>query len=348
MEIIDDKLKRTYYKALVERNPQFDGIFFVAIYTTGIFCHATCRARKPKFENCRFYTTAEEALLAGYRPCKICCPLSFPNEIPTEIQTLVECVEKQPEKRWKESDFEILGLNGAYARRKFKEIYGMTFVQYARARRMGLAFKEISRGSKVIEQQLATGYSSSSGFYDAFTNIMGNPKKRTEVKLFITKFIATPLGRLIAVADEEGLYLLEFENRRGLEREIERLRIRWNARLIHGNNAVLKGLEEELSQYFKGELRTFQTPLHLTGSDFQKQVWNLLQEIPMGETRSYKDLACALGDAKKVRAIGNANGANQISILIPCHRVIASDGSLGGYGGGVERKRYLLELEKAK
>lgn len=335
-----------YYKALVEKDKDFDGIFFAAIKSTGIFCHATCRARKPNFENCIFYTEAEEALLAGFRPCKICQPLSYPQEIPVEVQRLVEEVEKHPEKRWTEEDFRQLGIHSATARRQFKAIYQMTFVQYARARRMGLAFKSLQEGGRMIEQQLAQGYQSASGFQDAFSKIMGTPQSRQSIKLLTTTYIMTPIGRMIAIADENYLYLLEFDNRRGLEREIEKLRKRWNARLIYGINSVLEGLSQELEAYFNSQLTVFQTPVYMAGSPFQQEVWHLLKQIPIGETRSYKDLALLLGDSNKVRAIGNANGANQISLLIPCHRVIASDGSLGGYGGGIERKQYLLDLEK--
>lgn len=344
--IENEQMKRRYYQALVERDAQFDGIFFAAIKTTGIFCHATCRARKPKFENCAFYEKAEEALLAGYRPCKICQPLSYPHQLPEEVSLLIAAVEAEPEKRWREEDFKRLGIHSATARRRFKEIYDMTFVQYARARRMGLAFKNIEEGQTVIEQQLAMGYQSPSGFNDAFSRIMGNPAKKTTVKMLTASFIMTPIGRMLALADECCLYLLEFDNRRGLEREIERLRSRLNARIIHGTNTLLQQLEQELAAYFSGTFAGFTIPLYLSGSDFQQAVWNLLQKIPLGEMLTYKDLALALGDIKKVRAVGNANGANQIAILIPCHRVIASDGSLGGYGGGMERKKYLLELEK--
>ena len=344
--ITDEMLRKQYYKALVNRDSDFDGIFFAAIKTTGVFCHATCRARKPKFENCFFYEKAEEALLAGYRPCKICNPMSYPNQLPDEVKILVEAVEENPEKRWKEEDFRKLGIHSATVRRKFKDIYQMTFVQYARARRMGLAFKNIENGQKVIHQQVAMGYQSASGFNDAFSKIMGNPAKKMEVTLIISTFIMTPLGRMIALADEDYLYLLEFDNRRGLEREIERLRQKFNARIFQGKNSLLRRLEEELSAYFAGQTAIFTTPLYLFGSPFQQKVWEQLQEIPVGETRSYKDLAGNLGDVNKVRAVGNANGANQISILIPCHRVIASNGDLGGYGGGVARKQYLLDLKQ--
>ncbi|MDT2866139.1 bifunctional transcriptional activator/DNA repair enzyme AdaA [Vagococcus carniphilus] len=338
--------KQEYYEALVKKDSTYDGIFFAGIKTTGIFCHPTCTARKPKFVNCQFYLTAEEALLAGFRPCKICHPMSFPHDIPEEVKQLVTAVEEHPEKRWQESDFRELGLHSATARRKFKTVYGMTFVQYARSRRMGLAFKEIANGSKVIDQQVATGYESASGFNDAFTKIMGNPAKKTVIKVLNANFISTPIGQMMSISDEEYIYLLEFADRRGLEREIERLRLKLNARIIPGQNKTNELLEQQLIEYFKKERVTFDVPLFKMGTPFQKKVWEILEEIPKGEVWSYKDIAEKLGDKNKVRAVGNANGANQLAIIIPCHRVIKTNGELGGYGGGLERKKYLLALEK--
>ena len=334
-----------YYHALVEKNPNYDGIFFAGIKTTGIFCHATCTARKPKIENCSFFETAEEALLAGFRPCKICHPLSYPKEIPDEIKQLVLEVETNPEKRWQEQDFQKLGIHSATARRKFKDIYGMTFVQYARSRRMGLAFKELSSGAKVIDQQLSTGYDSASGFNDAFTKIMGNPPKKTEIAILYASIIPTPLGRMFSLSDEHFLYLLEFMDRRGLEREIERLRIKRNVRILPGETDLNRQLCKQLEEYFTKQRTQFSIPLFLDGSPFQQSVWDLLKTIPIGETSTYQKIAQQLNNPHAVRAVGNANGANQIALLIPCHRVINTNGELGGYGGGIERKRYLLSLE---
>lgn len=345
--MITSKKKQTeYYRALKERDRNYDGIFFAGIKTTGIFCHPTCTARKPKMENCEFFPTAEEALLASYRPCKICHPLSFPHAIPEEVQLLVNAVEEHPEKRWKETDFSAIGLNSATARRKFKDIYNMTFVQYARARRMGLAFKEISQGSKVIDQQLEAGYESPSGFNDAFTKIMGNPAKKVATRPLNASFISTPIGRMFCLTDEEYLYLLEFEDRRGLENEIEVLRAKYNFRIIYGQTAINQQVEKQLNEYFRGERTEFSLPLFYDGSPFQKEVWKALATIPSGETMSYREIALRLGDKNKVRAVGRANGSNKIAIIVPCHRVIGSDGNLTGYAGGLERKQYLLDLEK--
>ena len=160
--------------------------------------------------------------------------------------------------------------------------------------------------------------------------------------------IDTPLGPMIAMANDEALYLLEFADRRGLEREVERLRQRTKSAIVPGDAPPIQSIQAELSQYFAGTLTQFKTPLNLLGSPFQKRVWAELQKIPCGETRSYLETATAIGQPSACRAVANANGANQIAIVIPCHRVINNDGKLGGYGGGIHRKQWLLEHERAE
>lgn len=151
---------------------------------------------------------------------------------------------------------------------------------------------------------------------------------------------------MIAIADEKVLYLLEFAECKGLEREIQRLRQRTQSLMIPGETAITQSIANELHQYFKGSLKAFKTPLFLLGSPFQQNVWKALQAIPYGETRSYAEIATAIGKPSACRAVANANGANQIAIVIPCHRVIQSDGGLGGYGGGISRKQWLLDHER--
>lgn len=344
--ISDEVIKRRYYQALVDRNSKYDGIFFAGITSTGVFCHATCPARKPKFENCIFYESAEEALLSGFRPCKRCHPLSYPKGISPLVHNMVKLVEENPEKKWRDSDFTILGVHAATARRQFKKTYGMTFVQYARARRMGIALKSIKSGGKIINAQLDVGYESASGFHDAFSRIMGRtPAKSKKIKLLYASWIDTNLGPMISIVDEDYLYLLEFVDRRGLEKEVETMRNRLNASIVPGETKVSKQIEDELKRYFTKELKQFNTPIMFLGSPFQKSVWNELLKLEIGKTTSYKDLATGLMKPKSSRSIGNANGANQLSIIVPCHRVIKSDGSLGGYGGGIERKHWLINHE---
>jgi AraC family transcriptional regulator of adaptative response/methylated-DNA-[protein]-cysteine methyltransferase len=335
----------TYYTALLGRDADYEGVFYVGVRTTGIFCRPTCPARKPKRENCEFFTDAQSALLASYRPCERCRPLSHPNETSDVVRRLVEAVEREPTKRWRDSDFDALAVHASTARRQFQKRFGMTFVEYARARRLGSAFKSIRNGERVIDAQLDAGFDSASGFRDAFARIMGAPPARSTRALFAA-WLDTPLGPMTAVADEHALYLLEFVDRRGLEREIERLRHREKAGIAPGRTAPIVQIERELADYFAGRSTTFKTPLAPTGSPFQKAVWDALLTIPPGETWSYAELARAVGRPKAVRAVGTANGANPLAIVIPCHRVINLSGDLGGYGGGLPRKRWLLDHER--
>ena len=369
-----------YYQALLAKDVEYDGLFYVGVKTTGVFCRPTCPARKPKFENCEFYPDAQSALLASYRPCLRCQPLSHPNQASPLVQQLVAAVEANPEKRWTDADFDALSVDAATARRQFQKRFGMSFVEYARARRMGLAMKQIRDGNSVIDAQLAAGYDSGSGFRDAFSRIMGAAPVQAKARgkagqanaddsakqasLFASEnplatslalplttplkasWLDTRLGPMLAVVDEQALHLLEFVDRRGLEREIERLRARRKQAIVPGETAITTQIAAELTQYFAGERRTFQTPLALLGSAFQQRVWAALQAIPVGETRSYADVAAAVGNPAAVRAVAQANGANQLAIVIPCHRVINADGELGGYGGGLSRKQWLLAHER--
>lgn len=340
-------IKREYYQALIAKDSNYEGIFYVGVKSTGIFCRPTCPARKPKFEHCEFYQNAEQALLASFRPCMRCQPLSHPNQVSDLIRTLVAAVEANPEKRWKDCDFEALSVDVSTARRQFKKRFGMTFVAYARARRMGIAMKQIREGEVVIEAQQNMGYESSSGFRDAFSRIIGAAPTQFSKQSPVLKaaWLDTPLGPMISIADEDALYLLEFVDRRGLEREVERLRNKTKAVIIPGNTTPINSIEQELQAYFSGNLKEFKTPLHLLGSPFQKMAWQELIRIPYGEIRSYSKQAELIGKPTAFRAVANANGANQLAIIIPCHRIINLNGELGGYGGGLARKKWLIDHE---
>ncbi len=240
-------------------------------------------------------------------------------------------------------------MDASTARRQFKKRFGMTFVEYARAQRMGLAMKQIRSGEAIIEAQLSSGYESSSGFRDAFSRIMGAaPTLLGQSTILKVSWLDTQLGPMIAIADEAALYLLEFVDRRGLEREIERLRWKMKSAIIPGTTQPIQSIESELKAYFEGRLSEFKTPLFLMGSPFQRCVWEELQKIPSGETRSYSDVAITMGKPSAFRAVAQANGANQLAIIIPCHRVININGELGGYGGGLMRKKWLINHEKQK
>ncbi len=163
-----------------------------------------------------------------------------------------------------------------------------------------------------------------------------------------TTWIETPLGLMIAIADNDVLYLLEFIERKGLEREVSQIRRKIKTTFIPGTNPVIKAIGKEVKQYFEGKLKCFSTPVFLLGSPFQTQVWEQLRQIPFGKTCSYADLARAIDKPTACRAVANANGANQFAIMIPCHRVINTNGGLGGYGGGIERKKWLIDHELAQ
>ena len=182
---------------------------------------------------------------------------------------------------------------------------------------------------------------------DELSKIMGAAPTRADSHTVLkAHWLDTLLGPMLAIADEHALLLLAFVERRGLEREIERLRQKTKSAIVPGKAEPIQSIEKEISAYFSGELVNFKTPIKMLGSDFQKKVWHELINIPAGETRSYADIANAIGQPTACRAVANANGANQLAIIIPCHRVINSDGKLGGYGGGVSRKEWLLGHEK--
>ncbi len=338
--------QETCYAALLGRDAEYDGTFYVGVRTTGIFCRPTCPARKPKRENCEFFADAQSALLASYRPCARCRPLSHPDQTSDVVRRLVAAVEAEPTKRWRDADFDALAVHASTARRQFQKRFGMTFVEYARARRLGSAFKAIRNGERVIDAQVDAGFESGSGFRDAFARIMGAPPASRATRALYAAWLDTPLGPMTAVADDRALYLLEYVDRRGLEREIERLRARLKAGIAPGRTAPIAQIEAELKAYFAGRGAVFKTPLARGGSPFQNLVWDALLTIPPGETLSYAELARAVGNPRAVRAVAQANGANQFAIVIPCHRVINANGELGGYGGGVPRKRWLLEHER--
>lgn len=348
MALLEDTAK-LYYNALLKKDPDYEGIFFVGVKTTGVFCRPTCPARKPNFKNCEFFEKAQDALIASYRPCKRCTPLSYPGAASSIIKKLVNAVEENPEKRWTDKDFKEIATDSITARRHFKQRFNITFVQYARARRMGIAYKQIRHGSSVINSGLDVGYESGSGFRDAFSKIIGSAPSKAQGHsqlILKTSWIDTLLGPMIAIGDDESLYLLEFADRRGIMKEIEQLRLKKKTAIIPGDTNSINMIKNELGLYFSGKLREFKTPLHLMGSEFQKKSWQALIEIPYGQTRSYLEQAQAIGNNKAFRAVANANGANQLAIIIPCHRIINHNGNLGGYGGGKMRKEWLIKHEK--
>ena len=336
------------YQASFNKNPDFEGVFWMGVKTTGIFCRPTCTARKPKSENVEFFQNTKDAILKGYRPCKVCKPLENPNETPEYIQKILEELRENPALKFKDFDLVQRGVEPATVRRWFQKNHGMTFQAFQRMFRLNTAFKKIQQGENIMETAYDSGFESLSGFNESFKTIFGiSPKNSKTQKIIDLKRIETPIGTMYAAATAEGICMLEFTDRKMLETEFKDLAKSLNAIIIQGENPHFIPLEKELAEYFLGKRTEFTVPLSPVGTDFQKSVWKILMKIPYGETWNYKKQSEVLGDAKKVRAVANANGMNKISILIPCHRVIGSNGTLTGYGGGIWRKQKLLELEKA-
>jgi AraC family transcriptional regulator, regulatory protein of adaptative response / methylated-DNA-[protein]-cysteine methyltransferase len=335
------------YRAVVDHDPAFEGIFFVGVATTGIFCRPTCRVRTPKRENVEFFASPSAAIHAGYRPCRRCRPLDRGHSAPRLVEDLLAAVEAEPTSRWRDADLARRGIDPSTARRTFKRYCGMTFHAYHRARRMGLALAGVRQGKSMLDLQLDHGFESGSGFRTAFTRLVGTPPSRaSEIDCLYAQWFETPLGAMLGLADDAGLALLEFVDRRGLERELEGLQRRFRRRILPGAHRYLAQIGDELAAYFAGRNLTFATPLSLAGSPFQRAVWDALQAIPPGTTRSYAQIAAAIGRASAVRAVGRANGDNRLCLIVPCHRVIGADGTLTGYGGGLWRKQWLLEHER--
>jgi AraC family transcriptional regulator of adaptative response/methylated-DNA-[protein]-cysteine methyltransferase len=333
-------------RAYIQRNPAFDGIFFLGVRSTGIFCRPSCSARKPKPVNVEFYSTAREALFAGYRPCKRCSPMASVGEIPSWIKPLLAAIEDAPARRMKDRDVRLLGIDPARARRFFKNRFGMTFQAYCRGRRLGGAFQEIRKGTALDDVALGYGFESHSGFREAFGRTFGAPPGRSASASAITvTWLESPLGPLLAGARDGKLVLLEFSDRRMLEAQFTTLRRLFKCPIVPGESPVFTALRSQLARYFEGKLRRFSIPLAYPGSPFQQKVWDGLLSIPYGKTLSYEGLARRIGDVRAQRAVGHANGLNRIAIIIPCHRVVNKSGKLGGYGGGLWRKQRLLELE---
>ncbi|MBI3466259.1 MAG: bifunctional transcriptional activator/DNA repair protein Ada [Planctomycetes bacterium] len=335
-------------RAYRQSDASYDGIFLLGVRTTGIFCRPSCPARKPLARNVEYFATARDALFAGYRPCKRCRPLDTSGQPPGWVAKLLADIERAPTERISDADLRVRGVDPARARRYFLKQYGMTFQAYSRARRLGAAFSLIREGANLNEVVNGNGYESHSGFRDAFVRTFGQPPGRSRgTDCIVTDWIESPLGPLVAGATAQGICLLEFTDRRMFEAQLTTLQKHFHCAIVPGHNDHIRQLKEELVRYFAGNLKEFTVPVVYPGSPFQRRVWEGLLRIPYGETRSYEDLARAIGARGSQRAVGRANGLNRIAIVIPCHRVVNKDGQLGGYGGGLWRKRFLLNLEWA-
>lgn len=345
MLITDVQQIDTYYHALLERATDHVGIFYVGVRTTGVFCIATCRARKPKRENVVFYTHFKEALDAGYRPCKVCKPTENAHTAPPEVAEAIDWVRRHPKERLSDLQLRQRGLSPERIRRWFQQHHGMSFQSFQRSLRINTALEELKAGRRATDAALDSGYGSLSGFGYTCKKLTGGAPTEASQVILIHRF-TTPLGPMFACASSRGICLLEFVDRRMLETELKDLQRLLQARILAGENQHTRQAQVEVTEYFAGTRQQFELALDMPGSEFQQSVWKSLQAIPYGGTASYSMLAETLGKPRAVRAVASSNVANRVAIVIPCHRVVGRNGELTGYGGGLVRKQWLIAHER--
>ena len=329
------------------RDSSYDGVFWVCVCTTGVFCRPSCPAKTPQEANVTYALSVQEALLAGYRPCKRCRPLETDGRPPEWVRALLALADGYRARRLTDADLRGAGIDPARARRYFRDHLGMTFHAFHRAARLGGALGKLQRGSRLIDAGLDHGYESDSGFRSAFARQFGaTPGRSGGVRPIVLRSLESPVGRLELAATERGVCLLEFGDRRSLPTEMALLKKKIGG-VVPGTNEHIESMADELAQYFAGRLTHFATPLEIVGTPFQRRVWAELCRIPYSRTVSYAEVARRVGRPGAVRAVGRANGTNRIAIAIPCHRVVGADGKLCGYGGGLWRKQFLLDVESS-
>ncbi|MBP6002722.1 MAG: bifunctional DNA-binding transcriptional regulator/O6-methylguanine-DNA methyltransferase Ada [Pyrinomonadaceae bacterium] len=339
-----------YWQAVKAKDARFNGAFVFAVRTTGIFCKPSCSARLPKQENVEFFDAPELAESGGFRACRRCKPkqANAANPQVDAVLRAIRLINDDTELSLDEVSSEV-GISSYHFQRTFKAIIGISPKKYAEARRMEKFKDELRGGSDVVTAMYEAGYGSSSRLYENATDNMGMTPavykkggKGMNINYVITD---CELGKLLVARTSRGICSVTFgetdgELADGLKSEFPNAEITRDDRDL--GNAV-----DAIIKYLAGKNKRLVLPLDLQATSFQMQVWDLLRKIPYGETRSYGDLAAELGDRKKVRAVARACATNRVALLIPCHRVVASDGKLSGYRWGIGRKKTLLEKEKA-
>ena len=330
------------WAAFERRDRSWDGRVIGAVRTTGIYCKPSCPAKRPKREHVEFFATAGEARAAGFRACLRCRPdeVGRDREAVAKAVKLIEQSEEPPQ-------LSDLATAVSYAphhfQRLFKREIGLSPAEYARALRAKRAEGALKANGRVTDAIYDAGYSAPSRFYaDAKARMGMTPSAwrdggRGETIRWTT--VDSPLGPLLIAATSKGICRLTFDD------SVDSLRRLFpNAELAEDDGSMAELIEGVLAA-IEHPATAPELPIDVAGTVFQEAVWRELRKIPPGETRSYAEIAAAIGQPKAVRAVGTANGDNHVAVLIPCHRVIRSDGSLGGYAGGLDRKRKLLEAE---
>ena len=332
----------TAWAAFMRRDRSWDGRVIGAVKTTGIYCKPSCPARRPKREHVIFYASGEEARTAGFRPCLRCKPDEVGRDREA-IAAAVRLIERAVEPPSLTELSEAVGYAPHHFQRLFKRDLGVSPAEYSRGLRNRRTETALKANGRVTDAVYDAGYQSPSGFYnDAKERLGMTPSAwrdggRGETIRWTT--FESPLGEMLIAATSKGICRLTFD-----DSEESLMRIFPRATIVKDEGG-LRELVEGALEAIERPLAMPDLPIDVAGTAFQEAVWRELRKIPAGETRSYAEIAAAIGAPKAVRAVGSANGDNHVCVLIPCHRVIRSDGSLGGYGGGIERKKKLLASE---
>jgi len=333
------------WAAFERRDRSWDGRVIGAVKTTGIYCKPSCPARRPKREHVEFFASADEAREAGYRSCLRCKPdeVGRDREAVSKAVSLIEQTEEAP------SLAELAAAVG-YAPHHFQRIFkrdlGVSPAEYARGLRNRRTEAALKTNGRVTDAVYDAGYSGPSSFYsDAKERLGMTPsawRNGGRGETIRWTHFDSPLGRMLIAATSKGICRLTFDD------SVDSLRRLFPHAAIVEDAGGLKELVEGALEAIESPRAAHQLPIDVAGTAFQEAVWRELRKIPVGETRSYAEIAAAIGQPKAVRAVGTANGDNHVAVLIPCHRVIRSDGTLGGYAGGLDRKRKLLSNEQAR
>ena len=331
------------WQAVMARDRSFDGRFVTGVLTTGIYCRPSCAARHPKRSNVRFFSFGSDAREAGLRPCKRCKPddVSRDEAAVAEAVSLIETAEEAPKL---DQIAEEVGYSPTHFLRVFRRAIGVTPAAYARRLRAERAEHALDNEERVTDAIYEAGYSGPGRFYAETSKRLGmtpSAWRKGGAGVTIRWAIAeTSLGDMLVAATERGVCRLSFDE------DEAALRARFPNADILPADAEMTDIVAKTVAAVDNPARPHGLSLDVQGTAFQEAVWRELTRIPPGETRSYADIAEAVGKPKAVRAAGSANGANNVAVLIPCHRVIRSDGSLGGYAYGLKRKEALLERER--
>lgn len=344
------------WESVLHRDPSADGRLLYAVTTTGIYCRPSCPSRRPKRDNVAFFSSVEAAERAGFRACQRCRPNGVTSSssaverarayIDTHIADFGE------ERITLELLGEESGLSPYHLQRKFKALLGLTPAQYIRARKSERLKSELKRGETVSRATFGAGYGSSSRVYgtaDARLGMTPATYRRGGAGVNIEYVTAkTSLGTLLVAATERGVCAVTLgDDAAVLEAALEREYPAATRTRVANASSALGGWVAEIVAAVDGKRARADVPVDVQASAFQWKVWRELQKIPFGETRSYAEIASAIGSAKAVRAVASACANNRVAVVVPCHRVVRSDGGLSGYRWGVERKRKLLENERA-